>query len=148
MTCKAPAAKPSPNSDNAGPIVHRPMGLPITASCDTAWNRTRVCSDASSTAIQCLITLPHSAACTTFTLMTFSQSNQFFTLIQCHHIESCCWNYVEPKLIQPVFTQWPPTAEKKRRGAEEERSRGEIWVTEKQSANSFFMRSSYCNIWP
>ena len=28
--------------------------LPITASCDTAWNRTWVCSDASSTEMQCL----------------------------------------------------------------------------------------------
>ena len=31
-----------PNPDDAGPIVRRPMGLPITASCDTAWNQTRV----------------------------------------------------------------------------------------------------------
>ena len=38
------------------PIVHRPMGLPITAGCDTAWNRTRVCSDASSTEMQCCAT--------------------------------------------------------------------------------------------
>jgi hypothetical protein len=43
-------AKPSPNQDNAGPVVRRPMGLPITASCDTARDqtrdRTRVYSDA------------------------------------------------------------------------------------------------------
>ncbi|CDR18553.1 unnamed protein product [Oncorhynchus mykiss] len=25
-------------SEHAGPIVHRPMGLPIKADCDTAWN--------------------------------------------------------------------------------------------------------------
>ena len=31
-----------PNPDDAGPIVHRPMGLPITPGCDTAWIRTRV----------------------------------------------------------------------------------------------------------
>jgi hypothetical protein len=37
---KAPPAKPSPNPDDAGPIVHRPMGLPITAGCDTARERT------------------------------------------------------------------------------------------------------------
>ena len=37
--------RPNLNPDNDGPIVHRPMGLPITAGCDTAWNRTRVCSD-------------------------------------------------------------------------------------------------------
>uniref|UniRef100_A0A4W5R601 Uncharacterized protein n=1 Tax=Hucho hucho TaxID=62062 RepID=A0A4W5R601_9TELE len=30
------------------------MALPITAGCDTAWNRTRVCSDASSTEMQYL----------------------------------------------------------------------------------------------
>ena len=33
--------QPSPNPYDAGPIVRRPMGLPITASCDTAWNQTR-----------------------------------------------------------------------------------------------------------
>ena len=33
---------PQPNSDNTGPIVRRPVGLPIPASCDTAWIRTRV----------------------------------------------------------------------------------------------------------
>jgi hypothetical protein len=29
--------------DDAEPIVHRPMGIPIMAGCDTAWNVTRVC---------------------------------------------------------------------------------------------------------
>ncbi|KAM9419583.1 alpha-2,8-sialyltransferase 8E-like isoform 2-T4 [Salvelinus alpinus] len=36
-------AKPSPNPDDAGPIVRHLMGLPVTASCDTAWDRTQVC---------------------------------------------------------------------------------------------------------
>ena len=40
----------------------RPMGLPIMSDCDTAWNRTRVCSDASSTEIQCLRPLRHYGA--------------------------------------------------------------------------------------
>ena len=31
-----------PNQDEAGTILRRPMGLPITAGCDTAWIRTRV----------------------------------------------------------------------------------------------------------
>jgi hypothetical protein len=31
-------AKPSPNPDGAGPIVRRPMGLLITAGCDTTGN--------------------------------------------------------------------------------------------------------------
>ena len=53
---------PNLNPDDAGPIVLRPMGLPITAGCDTAWNRTRVCSDAPSTDMQCFIPLPHSGA--------------------------------------------------------------------------------------
>ena len=44
-TRKSRPAKPSPNPDDAGPIVRRLMGLPVTASCDTAWDRTRVCSD-------------------------------------------------------------------------------------------------------
>ena len=51
-----------PNPDEAGPIVHRPMGLPITAGCDTAWNQTRVCRDYSSTEVQCLTPLRHSGA--------------------------------------------------------------------------------------
>jgi hypothetical protein len=45
---------PLPNPNDAGPIVYRPMGLPIMASCDTAWNQTRVCSDTSSTEMQCI----------------------------------------------------------------------------------------------
>ena len=42
-------AQPSSNSDNTGPIVHRPMGLPVTAGCNRAWTRT-----------QCLRPLRHS----------------------------------------------------------------------------------------
>jgi hypothetical protein len=38
------------------------MVLPITAVCDTAWNWTKVCSDASSTEMQCLRPLHHSGA--------------------------------------------------------------------------------------
>jgi hypothetical protein len=53
-------AKPCPNPDDAGPIVFRLMGLPVTACCDTAWDRTRVCSDVSCTAMQCLRPLQHS----------------------------------------------------------------------------------------
>jgi hypothetical protein len=48
------------NPDDTEPIVRHPMGLPITAGCDTAWNQTRVCSDASSTEMQCLRLLRHS----------------------------------------------------------------------------------------
>ena len=41
---------PEPNpSLTAG---RRPTGLPITAGCDTARDRTQVCSDASSTVLQ------------------------------------------------------------------------------------------------
>ena len=40
----------------------RPMGLPITAGCDRAWNQTRVCSDAGSAEMQCLRLLRHSGA--------------------------------------------------------------------------------------
>ena len=42
------------------PVVRRPMGLPITTECDTAWIQTRDCSDASRTEIQCLSPLHHS----------------------------------------------------------------------------------------
>ena len=53
---------PNPNPDGAGQIVRYPMGLPITAGCDTAWNQTRVGSDASSTEMQCLRPLRYSGA--------------------------------------------------------------------------------------
>jgi hypothetical protein len=53
---------PNPNPYDSGPIVHHSMGLPITASCDTAWNSTRVCSDTSGTEMQCLRPLRHSGA--------------------------------------------------------------------------------------
>ena len=33
---KGSPAKPSPNPDDAEPIVRRPMGLPTTAGCGTA----------------------------------------------------------------------------------------------------------------
>ena len=51
---------PRPNPDDAGPIVRRPMGLPITAGYDAAWIRTTDCSDTSCTEKQCLRTLRHS----------------------------------------------------------------------------------------
>uniref|UniRef100_A0A4W5PN94 Protein kinase domain-containing protein n=1 Tax=Hucho hucho TaxID=62062 RepID=A0A4W5PN94_9TELE len=44
----------NPSTNPAGPIVRRPMGLPFTAGCDTARDRTRVSSDASSTEMQSL----------------------------------------------------------------------------------------------
>uniref|UniRef100_A0A8C7G5G7 FYVE, RhoGEF and PH domain containing 4a n=1 Tax=Oncorhynchus kisutch TaxID=8019 RepID=A0A8C7G5G7_ONCKI len=43
-------AKPYPNQDDAGPIVHCLMDLQGAAGCDTAQDRTRICSNASSTA--------------------------------------------------------------------------------------------------
>ena len=52
--------KPSPNPDDAGPIVHRFMGLPVAASCNTARDQTWICSDASSTVTQFLRPLRHS----------------------------------------------------------------------------------------
>jgi hypothetical protein len=51
---------PRPDPNNAGPIVRRPMGLSITADCETAWNQTRVYSDSFSTEMQCLRLLRHS----------------------------------------------------------------------------------------
>ena len=47
---------------DAGPIVRRPMRLPITAGCDTARIQTRDCSDTSYTDTQCLRPLPSGAA--------------------------------------------------------------------------------------
>ena len=59
MTANYP---PNPNPDDAGTIMRHPMGLPITAGSDTEWNQTRVCSDSSSTEMQCLRPLPQSGA--------------------------------------------------------------------------------------
>uniref|UniRef100_A0A8C7MC35 Eukaryotic translation initiation factor 4, gamma 2b n=1 Tax=Oncorhynchus kisutch TaxID=8019 RepID=A0A8C7MC35_ONCKI len=39
-------AKPFPNPDDAGPIVRRLMGLPVSVGCFTARGRTWICSDA------------------------------------------------------------------------------------------------------
>nr|XP_046210222.1 F-box only protein 9-like isoform X1 [Oncorhynchus gorbuscha] len=44
-------ATPSSNPDNAGPIVHHFMGLPVTAGCDRAWTRTRISSGTASDAV-------------------------------------------------------------------------------------------------
>ncbi|CDQ57287.1 unnamed protein product [Oncorhynchus mykiss] len=45
---------PRPNPDDTGPIVHCPMGLPITAECEAGWIRIRYCSDSPCTEMQCL----------------------------------------------------------------------------------------------
>jgi hypothetical protein len=45
-------AKPSPNPDDAGPIVRRLTGHPVAAGCNTAWDQTQICCDASSTVMQ------------------------------------------------------------------------------------------------
>ena len=45
-----------------GQTLTRTTLCPITAGCDTSWNRTRVCSEASSTDIKCLRSLCHSGA--------------------------------------------------------------------------------------
>jgi hypothetical protein len=51
-------AKPSPNPNDAGPIVCHPIGLPVAAGCDRAWTQTQN-SDTASTAMQCLRPLHH-----------------------------------------------------------------------------------------
>ncbi|KAM9528964.1 caspase-3a isoform 6-T12 [Salvelinus alpinus] len=53
-TRTSPPAMPSPYPDYAGPIVRRPMGLPVAAGCNRAWTRTRISSGTASTANQCL----------------------------------------------------------------------------------------------
>ena len=45
-----------------GQLCSALMGLPITAGCDTAWNRTRVFTNVSSTQMQCLRPVCHSGA--------------------------------------------------------------------------------------
>ena len=55
-------AYPGPNLDDTWVIVRSPMGLRITARCDTAWIGTRDCSDISCTEMQCLRPLRHAGA--------------------------------------------------------------------------------------
>ena len=59
-TRTSPTAKPTSNPADAGPIVRRPMGLPVAAGCDRAWTRTRISSGTASNAMQCLRPLGHS----------------------------------------------------------------------------------------
>ena len=54
-------AKLSRIPDDAEQIVRRHMGLPVVAGCDTARDRTRICSVASSTVMQCSLALSSSA---------------------------------------------------------------------------------------
>jgi hypothetical protein len=65
----------NPNQDDTGPIVRHSMGLPITAGCDTTWNRTRVCSAAFRTKLQCLRTLRHSGGYKEHNKITETQSH-------------------------------------------------------------------------
>ena len=58
--------------------MRRPMGLPITAGCDTAWYRTRVCSDASRTEMQCIRSLPDSGAPT---LGAYRQTDSYLYIL-------------------------------------------------------------------
>ena len=74
-TRKSRPAKPSPNPDNAGPSVLCFMGLPVMASCDIAWDRTRVCSDTSNTAMQFLRLLRHSGGPGPTNTYTYTQTN-------------------------------------------------------------------------
>ena len=55
-----PGQNPPLTRTMLGQNLHHPMGLPITAGCDTAQDKTRVCGDASSTEMQCLRLLRHS----------------------------------------------------------------------------------------
>jgi hypothetical protein len=59
--------RPKPN--NAGQIVRRPMGLPITASCDTAWIRTRVS-----------IVMPQALRCSALTCCTTRETFEIFSI--------------------------------------------------------------------
>jgi hypothetical protein len=64
-------AKPSPNPDIAGPIVCSLMDHLVAAGCDTAWDRTRICSNTASTAMQCIRTVHHSGGPDNHQLMKF-----------------------------------------------------------------------------
>ena len=93
---------PNPNPGDAGPIVCCPMGLPNTADYNTAWKRTSVCSDASSTEMQRLRLLRHSgASCIQMlgkhTSIYQSQRNHSFT----HSLHS-----FEERVLKRFLTSW------------------------------------------
>jgi hypothetical protein len=55
-------AYPGQTQTTLGQLCTAPMGLSITAECDTAWIRTMDCCDTSCTEMQCLRQLHHSGA--------------------------------------------------------------------------------------
>uniref|UniRef100_A0A8C7FFT9 Arf-GAP with GTPase, ANK repeat and PH domain-containing protein 3 n=2 Tax=Oncorhynchus kisutch TaxID=8019 RepID=A0A8C7FFT9_ONCKI len=105
-----------PNTDDAGPIVHRPMGLPISDGCDTARDRTRVCSDASNTEMQCLRPLRHSAYSSYFAVLLFHQSSSVLYIGQAVealamiagvtiHTTYMSWNELHVSVVFLLFLQ-------------------------------------------
>ena len=79
-------ATPSPNLDEAGPIVLRLMGLLVAANCDTAQYWTRICSDASSTVMQCLRPLCLSGGSPPLKFLKVIRKEWFRKFIQFRHI--------------------------------------------------------------
>jgi hypothetical protein len=61
---------PRQNPNDTGPIVRCPVGHPIASGCDTACIRTRDCSDASYTEMQCLRPLRHAGTMTNIFLFS------------------------------------------------------------------------------
>ena len=70
------SAKPSPSPDDAGPIVRRPMGLPVVAGCDRAW--TEPGSLVAQLALRCS-SLDH---CTTWEAHTIQSLVRFSTIYE------------------------------------------------------------------
>ena len=79
------------------------MGLPITSGCDTARDRTWICSDASSTVMQCLRPLRHSGLNTSGQLTHFAG---FFFV--CQRVNRLGKNQISMKVVLEIVKNNKP----------------------------------------
>jgi hypothetical protein len=86
-------AKPSPNPDDFGPIVHRPMGL---AAATEPGLEPRISSGTESTAMQCHKPLHHSGG--RWPLLTHTRNCWVWKTQQ------CCYSWHKPVCLAPTST--------------------------------------------
>ena len=101
--------KPSPNPDNAGQIVHCLMGLPVVASCHTARDRTRICSDTPSTAVPRPLCHSGGPKNSVFKWHTVSDKMQFtlrleYGVVHVFTVNEPIWQQCAHTLIQHAFS--------------------------------------------
>ena len=90
------------------------MGLPITAGCDTAQDLTRVCSDTSSTEMQCLRPLRQSGALLASPVVIFTEAGLIRPdrVSQDHPVDSENSGQLCPLRFPHKCPQYVPTVQK------------------------------------